>query len=336
MNDGNTPEGTALSPDEGRTKLAALLSTPPQEEQAEQPEREETPVEAEAEHPEPDEATESEEAPSSEDDADEGEPSQDETESEPTRYRLPDGTEVTADEVEEWRKGHLRQSDYTRKAQELAEKRKATEEREAHIAQQAQYFDQTMPIVMQIAQSRIPPAPDPKLMDTDLVGYMQQKEAHDAAMREVQELQGAYDYRQQQIQQEQARVQQEQMQNAQAELVRMMPELKDPAKVKALRTEFETALPNYGYTAEDVNHLTDPRQVSILKKAIAYDKLMANKPKAIDKAKDAPPVQKPGRRSSPKEAHAKARQEQMAKLRKTGSRHDGQAMLRQMLESDGG
>lgn len=327
MLDGNTGEQpTALSPDEGKRKLSALLSTPPQDHA--EPAPRETPV---AKEPE-----EVAEATASEDRSDEAEdnesPSQESTESEPVRYRLADGTEVTADEVEEWRKGHLRQSDYTRKAQKLAEQKKAAEEIQAQIAQQAQYFDQAMPVVMQIAQSRIPPAPDPKMLETDLIGFMQAKEAHEAALREVQELQNLWDSRQQQVQQEQANAQKEAFRSAQAELLRMMPELKDPAKVTALRAEIETALPTYGYTAEDVNHLMDPRQIRVLKDAIAYRKLIAAKPQAIDKAKDAIPVQQPGKRPSPGEAQAKARQEQMAKLRKTGDRNVGQSLIRDLLE----
>ena len=328
MLDGNTgAEPTALSPDEGKRKVAALLGTP--EADHAKPAERETP---EANEPETPVIVATPSDDDSDDGEDNGSPAQADIESEPAKYRLADGTEVTADEVEEWRKGHLRQSDYTRKAQEVAAKRKATEEREAQIAQQAQYFDEVMPVVMQIAQSRIPPPPDPKLIDTDVIGFMQAKEAHEAALREVQDLQNAWNTRHQQTQQEQARIQQEQMQNAQAELLRMMPELKDPAKVAALRTEFETALPTYGYTAEDVNHLMDPRQIRVLQDAIAYRKLIASKPKAIDKAKDAIPVQQPGKRSSPGEAQAKARNEQMAKLRKTGDRHTGQSLIRDLLE----
>jgi len=335
MLDGNTPAtGTALSPDEGKTKLAALLSTPPKE-QAEKPKQEDTPVHAEADTPEAgsEEATSSEAR--AEDGADNPDTNAPEAESEPAKFRLADGTEVTADEVEEWRRGNLRQSDYTRKAQKLAEDRKAADDRNAQIAQQAQYFDQVMPLILQWEHSAIPPMPSPEMKETDWIGYHDAKDAHEMAVRKFQDLQQAAIQRQQQIRQEQDRMHHEQVERASAEMLRMMPELKDPAKVQALTAEIETALPTFGYTAADAQYLNDPRQVVILKKAIAYDKLMAAKPKAIDKAKDAAPVQQPGRRPSASEANAKARQEQMAKLRKTGDRNVGQALIRQMLERGG-
>lgn len=48
--------------------------------------------------------------------------------SSPSEYTLPDGTKATADEIAAWRKGNMLQSDYTKKTQEVAEMRKASEE----------------------------------------------------------------------------------------------------------------------------------------------------------------------------------------------------------------
>src|SRR5690606_4606988 len=70
---------------------------------------------------------------------DEAHQSDDETseddQAEEPKYRLTDGTEVTLAEIEEWRKGNLRQSDYTRKTMELAETRKELEARQQSISQ---------------------------------------------------------------------------------------------------------------------------------------------------------------------------------------------------------
>ncbi|WP_216073718.1 hypothetical protein, partial [Acinetobacter baumannii] len=39
----------------------------------------------------------------------------------PARIRLADGTEATAEQIQEWRDAGLRTADYTRKTQEVAE-----------------------------------------------------------------------------------------------------------------------------------------------------------------------------------------------------------------------
>lgn len=51
-----------------------------------------------------------------------------EKDSQPSEYTLPDGTKATAQQIAEWRKGNMLQSDYTKKTQEVAEMRRASEE----------------------------------------------------------------------------------------------------------------------------------------------------------------------------------------------------------------
>ncbi len=342
MHDGNTPEGTALSPDEGKQKLSALLGTP--SEQPETLKRDETPeVKEQTSTREPEEETEEvdTEATASEEHSEEAEDAEttddtEEVEGEPVKFRLSDGTEVTAEEIEEWRKGNLRQSDYTRKSQKLAERVRAMEEHEAQIAQQRQHFEQVIPFAVQMAQAAIPEPPDPSLMDRnspdfDPVEYWSQKDAHDRAVQQYQELANGWETHKRTIEQEEQRARAERLRNGQEYLRQQLPELKDPARFAQFRNDLTTGVVAYGYKAEDLSDIEDPRMLIILKDAIAYRKLKSQKPKAIDKAKDAIPVQKPGKRPSPGEAQARARKEQMAKLRKTGDRHIGQSLIKDLL-----
>lgn len=68
----------------------------------------------------------------------ESEPEPEDTDDDPT-VALPDGTEV---KLSEMAKGYLRQSDYTKKTQALAEERKATEQQKQHIRDTALQIEQ--------------------------------------------------------------------------------------------------------------------------------------------------------------------------------------------------
>jgi hypothetical protein len=57
----------------------------------------------------------------------------------------------------------------------------------------------------------------------------------------------------------------------------------------------------------------------LMKDAVAYKKLQSAKPKAIEKAKDAIPVQKPGRRIAPSEKAATDRDAAFKKLAPNGT-----------------
>lgn len=50
---------------------------------------------------------------------------------EPMKIKMPDGKEVTLDQVAEWEKGYMLQADYTRKTQALAEERRKLEQERA-------------------------------------------------------------------------------------------------------------------------------------------------------------------------------------------------------------
>lgn len=346
MLDGNTPaEGTALSPDEGKRKVAALLGTPPQE-QAKPAERE-TPVEAQQpQSPEPDDVNVSDEG------GDDETPSHDDTESDPVRYRLPDGTEATADEVSEWRKGYLRQSDYTRKMQAEATRRKEVEARDAELVQRAkQYdqFDQTLSFAIQVAEAKLPPKPDMDRMPlkadypNDLVGYLtdlaefnEGVNQYNSSVGELQQLYTAKQQAQEASEYERQNANKEYLAIQRDALLNAMPELKDKEKLNKFQSKLSTGVEKYyGGTAGELAMVQDARLIRIISDAVDYRMLLASKPQAIDKAKDAAPVQQPGKRLAPGEAQAKARQEQMAKLRKTGDRNIGQSLIRGLLDRGG-
>jgi len=322
--------GTALTRDEGRTKIAALLDPRPAPDTA--PAASSEPKHDEPEEREgPAEPEDHAEAPASEDEAQSDDETPSESPEEAPRVRLKDGTEVTLDEIEDWRKGTLRQSDYTRKTQEVASAKRELEQRQAAIAEQQQQFTQAIDVAMRVVEARMPQPPDASMLDTDPIGYIQQKEAYEAAVNEMASLVRQKNEHEAKLKAEQQRNFATWAAKEHETLLERAPELKDPKRAKAFIDEVASVLPEYGFAKEDLANLYDHRLVLVLRDAVAFRKLKASTPKALDKAKDAPPVQQPGRRVSPDDAKVRAMQENRQMLRKTGDRRLGQKVLKDIL-----
>jgi hypothetical protein len=96
----------------------------------------------------------------------------------PAQIVLPDGTQVTIEEVT---KGYLRQADYTRKVTEVASQRKALEADLQLVEGITQTFIDHL-------TKMVPAMPDPAMALRDPTGYVRAKAQYDAAMAQVQQL----------------------------------------------------------------------------------------------------------------------------------------------------
>lgn len=127
----------------------------------------------------PDEDTEEAELEESTDEAETEEVTEEAPKPEaPVLVKLPDGTEAPLEEVT---RGYLRQVDYTRKTQEVAETRKALEADLQRIEGITQAFVDHL-------SAMVPQQPDPALALRDPNAYVRQKAQYDAAMAQVQKL----------------------------------------------------------------------------------------------------------------------------------------------------
>lgn len=134
------------------------------------------------EAPEP-EATEDEEGETDEQPEEDSEEPQEEDQppveaAQDAIVRLADGSTVT---VAELAKGQMRQADYTRKSQELANQRTT-------VTAQAEQLATTLEAFIDFVTASLPAAPDANLAYTNPNQYVAQKAQHDAAMAKVQEL----------------------------------------------------------------------------------------------------------------------------------------------------
>ncbi len=237
--------------------------------------------------------------------------------SDEAKVRLDDGTVVT---LKDLKQGSLRQADYTRKTQEIAEQRRSADDRNRRVEQLESQLAAEREYATKLVQAVVPEAPvyDP----SDPVGYMEQKANYDQWQAHLQTLQTQDREAQQRLQQEtqgqvQARIQEEKQR-----LLEAMPALKDEKRFDAFRNDvLSIGTRDYGFTPEELS-VTDHRYVRVLHDAIAYRKLQAQKPKAQDKAKGKPPLT-PGRRQQPEVNQSRAAEKDRQTLTATGGK--GQA-----------
>ena len=271
--------------------------------------------------------------------SDEGEPdtdSEDDAGNEPEPSEglitLPDGTQATVEEVTRWRDTRKNlESDFTKKTMALAEERKQAQAKVEQLQQQEQFLSQNLPVAMQVLQASIPPAPDPALRDYDLSSYIAQKEAHEGAKQRLNQLYATQQAMQAKQQEASQAARQAAINENRAKLLEAMPELKNDTKRQEMQATLSEGIKAYGFEPNEMENVYDYRVIQALSDAVKYRRLMAEKPKVEGKAKQAPPVQKPGKRKSSAEQRAQAKKSQFDRLKQTGSAKDGAAVLAQLL-----
>jgi len=325
--------GESLTVDQAAARIEGLLGPAPSDKPKRQDAAAETPADApddaEAEteaatQPAQDEA-EAEEQPSAETDA-EAEPEPAEKAPAEVEVALPDGT-TTKVKLDELKNGYLRQSDYTRKTQALAEKERGFE---AHAQQAAQAIKQRLDMLGAELDRLIPSEKSidwDGLHKTDPAEYVRLKEY----FRDLKDQRQAVAQDQQRMLfQQQQRAAQETAETLKREseaLAKVLPVFADPKKGDAAKAELRSYLIGQGYTAEQIAGLTDHRSVQIAWKAAQYDKLQASKPKIDKRVVGLPKVQKPGAAVDGNHVSRQQITAHETKLRKTGRVEDAAALI---------
>ena len=338
MSDNSTPQGTdlysaqnairsMLTPQEDNVATDdALEAEAAQVEDAEMPEGQEDEYEAQADNS----AVEGSESDLDDDDDDDGD--QYGTLDLSTTIEV-DGEEKT---IEELRSGFLRQKDYTRKTQELAESRKAVEAKDQEIERERAEYAQLLPAMAERIQQAAEQEPDwDTLYDTDPVmaakaerQWRKEQEARTAQLQAVQ----AEQQRMQQI----AAQKQEQMQQSYLEQQRhilpdIIPEWRDKKVAATEATQIRDFLLGEGFSEQDVSGMSNATLVKLARKAMLYDRgeTRANEVKAKPKKPRTKTLKSGSRASQPK--RTSAAQEAQNRARKTGRVNDAAAAIKALL-----
>ena len=185
--------------------------------------------------------------------------------------------------------------DYIQKGMEQnAQARKELEQMAISIKQEREQLLQRMEQLTNDAPQK-PIKPSKELQNSDPLRYLEEMEQYREQQDNFERLQEeAEQMRQQQLMQEQQAQELYEAQQAEA-LRKEIPELNDPEKSKKLLTEItETVTSHYGMPPELVGQLSHGWEFKIMRDAVAYRKLMANKDKVVEKSKGARPMVKPG------------------------------------------
>lgn len=343
MTDEISPQGTEsdtapLSLSDAANAYAGTMTT--EEPDEGQPEDDIAPegdlAEDDAELAEEDEAGEDDEEGDPEDEG-QAEDEDGEPESDQGRYvaangkvRLPDGSTAT---VADLIQGNLRDRDYRQKTMAHAEVVKAFESQSQAVKQRETQVNERADYMVNLLNAIVPPAPDPAIADPrspnyDPAGYISQKAQHEQWMQHLQYLDQQKQLSTQQSQAEAETRQKEKLQKEWASALEKLPELKDQKRLERFGQDVNKFGIEHGYSEQEmavVHH--DHRNLVILKKAMAWDKLQANKSKVAAKVEGRPPVQKGGSRLDPTRAKARDGRVAMDRLQSSGKLADGVAAL---------
>ena len=318
---------------------AALLKMT--EPEGETPETEEaTPTEEEESQPVAEdesfeEETEEEEEPEGEEESEETDGEEEEL------YAVTVNGEEVAVSLDELLSGYSRQSDYTRKTQEIATDRKEMETLQqqynsevAKIQHERQQYMDTLTNIIANQGGELEKFANvdwDTLRETDPIEYVTTREQYREAQEKVQGLQHEQ-ARAAQIQQAQNNQAQQQMLKVEkGKLVEAIPEWGDPDKQKDLSANLQSYAKEQGFTAEELNSLVDHRSVLVLLKAQKYDQLQKSNVKS-KKLKNKPKVIRAGSGTSTKGSSKSKRTAQMKRLRGTGRIDDATALLEDFID----
>ena len=244
--------------------------------------------------------------------------------------------EVTLDELQ---KGYSRQSDYSRKTQQLAEERKAfLSEAEAIRQERAQYATLLNALQQQLQSTQqLDQQPDwDRLYDEDPIQATKLERQWNKVQAERQAKLSAIQAEQQRVGQALEQQTAEQMKailvNEAQRLPEIIPQWKDEKVAAEGKKQLRNWLVDQGLNEVEINSLHKAEHVSILRKAMLYDlgqrKAQASvkpQPVATRPVKPGSAAVAPGTRSVTDVTRAKQR------LAKTGTVNDAASLLAAML-----
>ena len=258
---------------------------------------------------------------------------------EPELYKvIIDGEEVEVS-LDELQKGYSRQSDYTRKTQQLAQQRKEAEALQQDYAQRVQQLNQ---FAQQIQQQPDIPEPqwtaDPRawerLRHEDPVQFVLEKDAaRDRQLARQQRVQ-----QMQYLQSEQQNLQQQQfaqhLETERQNLLELIPAWTDKETAKTEKAEIRKfAQEKFGLTDSDLSQAYDSRLVAILYSAWQANKTTSQAKESLKKSPESTvkTATKQGRNFVPTDQNASRLKKSMQSLKKSGKTKDAVAVFDALL-----
>jgi len=270
-----------------------------------------------------------------EDTEEETEESDDEGEEGPDVYAVTINGEEHEVSFDELLKGYSRQSDYTKKTQELSEHRKAFDNAKQHMAQEYQQIQaerqQYVDSLQQIVDSSAPGLEQyasinwEQLKAEDPIAFITKKEEFRDSQDKIAQYQAHQEDAYQKQYQEYQKQAHQTLQQEHSKMAEALPDWKEPEKQKKMAKDIKEYALSVGYTPEEVGSLVDHRSLLVLMKAQKYDSLQKADVKS-KKLKNKPKVIRSGKGKSKSDETQLRKAAKMKRLQQTG-RVDDAAIL---------
>ena len=316
------PEGTGLQ--QAEVAFQSMLSGEPDKQQQLDGE---VPEEAEVEAEEPEIEAESEEVEAEEDEQEEVEEQPDE---QYHRVKL-EGVEmeVTLDEM---KSSYMRQQDYTKKTQAVAEQKKQLQAEQEAAQQDRLRYQKHLDQLVQQQEAQQPQEPDwDQLYETDPLQWMKQKEEFRAQKERNLELKQEQFRMRQQQEYEQAEQMKTHLAQQHQELIDAIPEWKDEKVMATEKAQIrDYAVSTLGYSPSEISQVYDSRAVLALRHGMIASGLQG---RGKVKLKPAAPAIRAVTPGSAPEQPRKQTSVHKAKIRlaKSGKMSDATEVFKQLL-----
>lgn len=232
--------------------------------------------------------------------------------------------EVTLDELQ---KSYLRQSDYTKKTQALAEQRKASETELEALRQERMQYAELLPQLAQQLETATSPEELQRLnelRESDPLQYMLEKDALDQRQAQLNAVKQEQERLAQASQAEQQQLLADHLQKETAALMDALPAWKDEAVAKKERQQIREYALSRGFTDAELNEVYDSRAILILRDAMMASQANKRKPKQAVKK-----TAKAGTSNVRRKSRSRVAKE---RLSKTGSVRDATAVFENLLD----
>lgn len=236
-----------------------------------------------------------------------------------------DGEEITLDQIREWKRGFLRESDYTQKTQSLSAERKEFEGMKAKTQEKLQKLDSTISDLESLLQTEEDAIDWDELIETDPSQYLKlQKKQADRRSK----LKAAQDRRQAEVN----KAQEDYLKQQMVKMRELAPDWIDETgkytdSMSSDIGNIQAYLQSKAFSSDDINQVVDARLWAVFRDAARYNSLKDKKPSVDKQMKKAPKVIKPTKGS--RKAVKPSRLDDAAKqFKRSGSEKDAMAYLR--------
>ena len=231
--------------------------------------------------------------------------------------------------LKELMSGYSRQSDYTRKAQEVAGHRKAVEAELSTLKQERQQYAYWANQMVSKLKAEAPQEPDwARLQNEDPIQFSVEWTKRQIHQQKVAELENQLQWTNEKNRRDEIAARDQTIAEEAERLAQAIPEWKDEEKARKGKEELVAFGRKAGFSDEELKGVVDHRTVLVLRKAMMYDRMVSGKTKVQNQQKLVPRQAPP---SSTAPVQSSSHRQAVKRLERSGSVRDAAALMGRFL-----